>query len=146
MPFSREGEGWNSRCYKAAGVKWGLQSAGSCCHALGRQECSLPGKQLCCDFSWSREKHCCCSWAAPSSSPYSMGSKLWGRTILRACPASKHFILTSTTSSGRTESWKHNLGLCHLKFGPCRGLAEAALVPVVPLCQPCHEGIAGIAG
>lgn len=66
-----------------------------------------------------------------------MGAALWSRTILKACPASKHFILTSRISSGWTgESWKHDLGLCQLKFCRCRGLAEAAQVPVVPLWQP----------
>lgn len=114
---------------------------------LGRLERSLPGKHLCCEVSWSGVKRCCCHWATPSSSPYNMGAALWSRTILKACPASKRFILTSRISGGWTgESWKHDLGLCQLKFCHWRGLAEAAQVPVVPLCQPCHKGIAGIAG
>lgn len=110
------------------------------CHALGSLECFLPGKHLCCEVSCSGAKCCCCHWATPSSRPFNMGSTLWSRTFLKACPTSKHFILTSRISSGWTgESWEHNLGLCQLKFCHCRGLAEAAPVPVIPPCQPLSQ-------
>lgn len=135
MPLSWEAEGWNSRGYKAAGVMWGLQSTASC---WAEKSLPCPGQtgmfpsweapllrgQLLLPLSYSILQH------------YNMGCTLWSRTILRACPMSEHFILTSRISSGRTESWKDSLGLWQLKFCRCRGLVEAALVPVVPLWQP----------
>lgn len=143
IPLSWEGEGWNTRCYKAAGILWGLQSAAtswaekSLPHPWAVWNVPFPGNTFCSSTSCSGAKCCCCHWTAPSSRPSNMASTLWSRTILKACPTSKHFILTSRISSGWTgESWKYDLGLCQLKFCHCRGLAEAALVPVVPPCQP----------
>lgn len=129
MPLSWEGEGWNHQVLQSCRSDVGLAkhclklSREVLAMALGRLEWSLPGKHLCCELSWSGGKCCCCHWATST-------------TILKGLPSIKHFIVTRRISSDWTgETWKHDLGLCQLKFCHCRGLVEAALVPVVPLCQ-----------
>lgn len=92
-------------------------------------------------------KCCCCHWAAPSSSPYNMGSALWSRTILKACPASNRSVLTSRISSGWAGgSWSTTLVCASWSFVPAGAWQRQPQRLWCHCASPCHKGIAGIAG